>query len=169
MIYKKIPKWLIEMPKAELHCHLGGSMRLETILDLASDNHVNISAKNKEELVKQIVFKNQERKSLQAYLEGIKVCESVLRKPEDFQRTAYEICSDAAKENVKVMELRFGPTNYASKNLKLYEIVEGTLDGLKKAESKFDMYIGLIICGIRTDIEATKKAVEIAVNYQDRG
>ncbi|MDD5191507.1 MAG: adenosine deaminase [Candidatus Nanoarchaeia archaeon] len=165
----KIPKWLIEMPKAELHCHLGGSMRLDTILDLASNNHVRIPAKNKEELIKQVVFKNKEPKSLQAYLKGIKICESVLRKPEDFQRAAYEICTDAAKENVKVMELRFGPTNYASKKLKLHEIVEGALDGLKKAETKFNMYTGLIICGIKTNMRATKRAVEIAINYQDRG
>lgn len=165
----KFPKWLIEMPKAELHCHLGGSMRLETILDLAEENQVKIPARNTEELRKLVVFKDKENKSLQEYLVGIKICESVLKKPEDFKRAAYEICEDASKETVKVMELRFGPTNYVSEKLKLHEIVEGTLEGLKEASNKFNMYTGLIICGMKTSLQETKKAAQIAINYQDNG
>jgi len=163
------PKWLLEMPKSELHCHLGGSMRLDTILELADKNGVDLSANDRKALRKRVVFKDKAEKSLPAYLEGIAICESVLRTPEDFERAAYEVCQDANNENVNIMELRFGPTNYVTKSLKLHEIVEGALSGLEKATEDFGMHTGLIICGIKTDMEATKKAAEIAINYQDDG
>ncbi len=165
----KCPKWLKEMPKAELHCHIGGSMRLDTILELASDYGVDIGASDRRELRKKVVFKNRPEKSLPAYLEGIALCESVLVRPEAFQRVAFEICQDAYNEGSNIIELRFGPTNYQSDNLSLYEIVEATLDGINRASTDLGMYAGLIICGIRTDMDATRKAAELASNYQDKG
>jgi adenosine deaminase len=167
--YASVPSWLVELPKVDLHCHLGGSLRIETILDLAEKNKVTLEAKNEEELRNEIVYKNKSNPSLADYIAGIKTCESVLTTPESFSRCAFEVAEDAAKENVKIFELRFAPTNYAHKNIKLYEIMEGTLDGLKRAREQYNIHTGLIVCGIRTDIGATKKAVELAVNYQDFG
>ncbi len=161
-------QWLKKMPKTELHCHMGGAMRLDTVLELADRYGVRLPARDDKELRKQVVFKNRKERSLPAYLEGISICESVMVKAEAFQRVMYEICEDASKENVKVLELRFGPTNY-DKRSKLHEVVEAALDGLKRAAEDFHMYTGLIICGIRTDKEATRRAAEIAVNYMDDG
>ena len=163
------PSWLSKMPKVDLHCHLGGSLRIDTILDLADKNKVDLGIKTKEELENLIVYKNRKNASLADYIAGIKICESVLTTPESFSRCAFEVAEDAARENVNIFELRFGPTNYESTNLKLYEIMEGTLNGLKRASNQYNMHTGLIVCGIRTDIEATKKAVELAANYQDFG
>jgi adenosine deaminase len=167
--YTNVPKWLIDMPKSDLHCHLGGSLRIDTILDLADKHNVDIGVKTKEELENIVVYKNRQNPSLADYIAGIKICESVLTTPESFQRCAFEVAQDAAKENVNIFELRFAPTNYVKDNLKLYQIIEGTLDGLKRASEQYNIHTGLIICGIRTDIEATKKAVELAANYQDFG
>ena len=75
--YEK-PKWLMDMPKAELHCHLGGSMRLSTMLDLASDNGIELNAKDEEELSHLVLYKERHDKSLSAYLDCIRICESVL-------------------------------------------------------------------------------------------
>jgi adenosine deaminase len=164
-----IPEWLKAMPKTDLHCHLGGSMRIETILELADKHGITLPSADEDELKKSIVFKDRAVKSLASYLDCIKTCESVLVSPDAFRKAAYEVCEDAHNENVKVFELRFGPTNYRRENLKLYEIVEATLDGIKTAARDFSMQTGLIICGIRTDMDATRLAAEIAINYQDAG
>jgi adenosine deaminase len=164
-----VPEWLKAMPKTDLHCHMGGSMRIPTILELADKYGITLPSDKTDELKKSIVFKDREVKSLESYLDCIKICESVLVRPEAFRRAAYEVCEDAHNENVKVFELRFGPTNYMREGLKLYDIVEATLDGIKAAARDFSMKTGLIICGIRTDMEATRLAVETAINYQDAG
>ncbi len=156
------PQWLIDMPKTDLHRHLGGSIRLQTLLELADMYGVALP----ENVEQKIRAKNHQSKSLTSYLDAIKICESVFVKPDAFQRVAYEVCEDAAKENIRILELRFGPTNYMHDHMKLYEIVEATLDGLKKGGKDFNIHTGLIICGIRTDFEATRKAAEIAINYQ---
>lgn len=167
---KQIPDWLKNMPKSDLHCHIGGSMRLETLLDLADKYSVKLPADNPKDLKKKIVHKYNPDKTLSAYLKAISLCESVLVKPEAFERVAYEICEDAHKEGVNIFELRFGPTNYVNEKLRLYEVVEATLSGLKQAKTDFEMQNGLIIIGIRHDTEQKiKSAAEIAVNYQQHG
>jgi adenosine deaminase len=163
------PQWLIDMPKAELHCHLGGSMRLSTILDLADSNGIRLAARDEKELRHLVVYKERQDKSLAAYLDCIAICESVLVNQEAFSRAAYEVCEDNHAENVKLLELRFGPTNYVSETLRSHEIMEAVIDGLRRGARDFDMYTGLIICGIRTDPEATRKAAQIAVNFQRQG
>jgi len=165
----KVPKWLKDMPKSDLHCHMGGSMRISTILELASNYGIKLPVEDEAGLKKFVVYKDLPDKSLNSYLDTFEICESVLVKPEAFQRVAYEVCEDAHNEGVNLFELRFGPTNYVHDNLKLHEIMEATLDGIKKAKRNFDMNIGLIVCGIRTKIEESKQAAEIAVNYQDCG
>lgn len=166
----EIPIWLKEMPKFEVHRHIGGSLDENLLLEFAEKYRVKLPTENIEELRKKIIFKNKTERSLPEYLECIKICESVLVCPEAFQEATYRIFKNAhEKENVVGLELRFAPTNYVNKNSKLHEIVEGALDGIKMASRDFNMYTGLIICGIRTDLDSVKKAAEIAVNYMDDG
>ena len=169
MAEEKVPKWLKDMIKVDIHCHMGGSIRIPTILELADNYGIKLPATDEGSLKKLIIFKDRRNKSLEGYLQGITICESVLVKPEAFERVAYEICEDAHKENVKVFELRFGPTNYANGSLHLHEIMESTLSGLKRASDQFDMYTGLIVCGIRTDPKSTAMAAEVAANYHPFG
>jgi adenosine deaminase len=100
----EVPEWLKEMPKTDLHCHLGGSMRIDTILDLAEKNGVPLNM-NEEQLRNHIVYKKRSKPSLTDYLAGFKTCESVLTTAESFSRAAFEVAEDAAKENVKIFEL----------------------------------------------------------------
>ena len=66
MMEYEFPQWLMEMSKAELHCHLGGSMRLKTMLEIASDNGIELNAKDEEELSHLVLYKDQYDKSLSA-------------------------------------------------------------------------------------------------------
>jgi adenosine deaminase len=167
----EIPEWIKGMPKFELHRHLGGSLSLNKILEFGEKYKINLPADSVEDLRKYICFKEKgEKRSLTNYLEGVTICESVLAKPLAFQEGVYDICREAHdKENIVGLELRFAPTNYENSNQKLYEVVEGVLDGLRIASRDFNMYTGLIVCGVRSDPLLVRKAAEIAVNYMDNG
>jgi adenosine deaminase len=163
------PDWMAHMPKVEIHRHLGGGMRLQTVLELADKFGVQLPAKDEPSLQKIIFDATQPPKSLEKYLAAIKICESVLLQPEAFSRAAYEACDDNHKENVNVFELRFGPTNYKNENQNMHEIMEATLDGLQRGARDFHMHTGLIVCGIRTHPELVKEAADLAAQYKGRG
>jgi adenosine deaminase len=167
--YAHVPDWLRGMPKTDLHCHLGGSMSIELILELADKYSIPLPAATPEGLREHVVFKNRQHKNLSAYLDCVKICESVLVKPEAFERAAYGVCKDFSEENGRIFELRFGPTNYIRPDLHPYEIMEATLHGLHRAAEDFNMHTGLIVCGIRTDLNATRMAIELAALYHKHG
>ena len=80
------PQWLMDMPKAELHCHLDGSMRLRTMLELAISINIHLNSRDEEELRYLVLYKERHNKSLSAYLECIAVFESVLVNQEAFRK-----------------------------------------------------------------------------------
>jgi adenosine deaminase len=169
-----IPEWLVELPKTDLHCHIGGSIRLETILELAKEQSIDIGVDNVDDLRRKVVYDEKvkaegiKQRNLGSYLECFPLCESVLASPEAFERVTYEICEDASKENVQILELRFCPTGYL-KNMDINQVINGALKGIRKGAEEFNMRTGLILCGNRTDIVKTAQVVQAAVNHQDCG
>ncbi len=165
----EVPKWLQEMPKTDLHCHMGGSIRPGTLVELAKDYKIKLPTYDENEILEHIQFKHQENKSLENYLKLFDLTESVLRTPEAFYRVAYEIVEDAWNERVEIMELRFAPTNYLTHGLKMHQIIEPSLAGLKDAARNFGVITGLIICGHRNHPELIRRAAEAAALYRGRG
>ncbi|MBI4576034.1 MAG: adenosine deaminase [Planctomycetes bacterium] len=158
--------WIRRLPKTDLHVHLGGSMRFETLLDEAARQGVELPPT--EELRRSVILDGPGR-DLSGYLGAFQYTESILRDATALRRVARELVEDAAAENVRVLEVRFGPTNYVTGSLRLYEVVEAVLEGLQEGGSRHGVRTGLIVCGIRTDMEATSRAAQIAVNYMDHG
>ncbi len=160
-------RFLESIFKTDLHCHLGGSIRLKTLVELADEQSVPLPSKDIGKLKKTI--SPSEFRSLEEYLAAFTTTESVLRDPAALERVAYEVCEDAAKENVIYLELRFGPTNYETDDLSPQRVVSSVLDGMKRAEKDYSIKTGLILCGIRTELERTREAAELAVIFQGRG
>ena len=93
--------WLRRAPKTDLHCHLGGGIRLSTILDEATRQGIDLPAKD-EATLRPYVVKDQ-AESLEDYLKAFKITESVMKDAEALERVAYELCEDAHRENVRVL------------------------------------------------------------------
>src|SRR5687768_15746174 len=91
------------LPKTDLHCHLDGSMRLSTILDLAAQQKVKLPADTEDGLAKAI-HQGEVCKSLEDYLVAFDVTLSVLQTEDSLYRAAYELAVDAAAENVRYLE-----------------------------------------------------------------
>lgn len=156
------------LPKAELHCHLDGSMRVETIMDIAKRENVKLPSNDLKQL-KKILEVGMECKSLEEYLRPFDITAEVLQSEYALTRATYELAEDAAAENVRYIEIRFAPL-WHIRTLSLTQVIEAVLKGARKGENDFNIKIGIIICGIRhTTPEDTMKVAELAVAYKNRG
>lgn len=166
----KMTKELIQkLPKTDLHVHLDGSVRLETIIDLAKQFNVKLPTTDLHELRKLIVC-GEHTHSLEDYLRGFHIVNLVLQNKEGLRRAAYELAEDAAKENVRYMEVRYSPILHTHGGLKLTEISQAVIDGLKKGERDFGIQTGVIICGIRNmDPTTSLKLAELAIAFKNKG
>ena len=96
------------LPKTDLHCHLDGSLRLRTMLELAEEQKVRLPADSEEGLARAMKI-GQRHPSLEEYLKGFEITLSVLQTDAALFRAAYELALDAAAENVRLLEVRYAP------------------------------------------------------------
>ena len=159
---------LHEVPKAELHLHLDGSLRPSTILDLADDAGVTLPYDNEESLYDYLFV--QDGQNLVDYLKRFDLTLSVMQTAESLERTARELCEDGAAENVRYLEIRYSPVLHQQGDLTLEEAVEAPLRGIRQAETELGVKARLIICGIRNlPPETSVRLAELAVAFKGRG
>jgi len=157
------------LPKTDLHCHLDGSLRLGTLLELADRQKVKLPADTPEGLAKAIHM-GEVCASLEDYLEAFDVTLLVLQTEEALYRAAYELAMDAAAENVRYLEVRYAPVLHTRRGLKPTTIVDAVLDGLRHAKRETGIKSNVIVCGIRhMDPQTSVRLAELAVAYKGKG
>jgi adenosine deaminase len=159
---------LHRLPKAELHVHLDGSLRPETMLELAAEYGKPMPAGDAEEL--RDYMHVQDARNLVEYLQRFEVTLSVMQTADALERIAYELAADLAEENVRYAEIRYSPILNTREGLPLTEAVEAPLRGLRRAEQEFGIRTGIIICGIRNMEPATSRDLaDLTVAFKGRG
>ena len=158
-------------PKAELHCHLDGSLRLETMLDLAQQQgKMNRLPADTVEGLEAILRKIDDSETLEAYLAWFRYSIPLMQTEDALRRIAYELVEDNAQENVRYLEVRFSPILHTEEGLALDKVTEAVLDGLSAGERDYDIDTSLIICGLRDRFEsASMRQAELAAAYRHRG
>ncbi len=160
---------LLALPKTDLHCHLDGSLRLKTMLELADKQGVKLPADTEDGLAKAIHM-GEICRNLEDYLVAFDVTCSVLQTEEALFRAAYELAIDAAAENVKYIEVRYAPVLHQQRGLKLTTIVDSVLEGLRAAKRETRIKYGVILCGIRhMSPQTSVRLAELCVAYKNRG
>jgi len=163
------PKIIRQMPKSDLHCHLDGSLRIQTIIDLARKQNVELPTSDSRSL-KKILQPGLRCKSLVEYLRPFDITLSVLQEADALSRVAFELAEDAARENIWLLEVRYSPVLHTKKDLQLTEIVDAVLDGLRRAEKKYHIRTGVIICGMRNiNPETSYQLADLAMAYKNKG
>jgi adenosine deaminase len=156
------------LPKAELHCHLDGSVRPETLLDLGKEYNVAMPCDSVEALRDYMIV--SDAKSLEDYLKRFEVTVSVMQTAEAIERIAYELGEDAAKDGVRYIEVRNAPILNSRGALDLGEALEAQIRGLARAERDHGIIGRSIVCSLRqlppeTSLELSK----LAVAYKGKG
>ncbi|MBI5572956.1 MAG: adenosine deaminase [Elusimicrobia bacterium] len=161
-VFKKIPK-------VDLHCHLDGCVRTPTIIELAKKQKVKLPTTNVEELNKYVRV-SPDCRSLTEFLKAFEFFYPLLQNPYAVEKIGYELCEDAASENIKYLEVRFAPFLQTSENFKITDVVKICLDGLRQGSRDFKISVGLILCCYRSiPKEANIITVELAKKYFDSG
>jgi adenosine deaminase len=158
---------LHRLPKTDLHVHLDGSLRPETLLELARESGEDLGLSDIED-VRRLV--SAATGNLSNYLHVFETTLKVLQTAESLRRAAYELAEDAHRENVRYMEVRFSPSLHHRKGLSYEAIVDAVIDGLQQAEARMGIRCGVILCGIRTiGAEESLRLARMAVKYKGRG
>ena len=87
------------LPKVELHCHLDGSLRINTIIDIAKQKKVQLPTYNPNELFK-LISLDKQKVSLEDYIDRFDLTLSVLQDDDSLERVSYELIEDLAKDNI---------------------------------------------------------------------
>jgi len=162
---------ILGWPKAELHCHLDGSVRPQTLLDLAAEQgrHSFLPSDSAEGLEKALL-QIDDSTTVEAYLSWFEYTIGVLQSPPALRRAAYELAIDADQENVKYLEIRYSPVLHTADGLTLEQVSDAVLSGLESAERDTGIRTAVIICGLRDRLESTSlRLAELAVDYFGRG
>lgn len=161
--------FLTQLPKAELHNHLDGSLRINTILKLAKKNKVKLPTFNRDEL-SSLLINDENCKSLKEYFIPFDISLSVLQTEEALEQSVFELLEDVKKENVKYLEIRFSPILHTQDGLSLDAVVEAVLRGKKQAENIHGIKSGIIICGLRHIPAAQNfELAQLSVKYKNKG
>lgn len=133
------------LPKIDLHCHLDGSARPETLIEIGKDEKIDLPTFDLLKF-KKLVTAPWECNSLVDYLKRFSLPLILMQSAKSLKRTTYELLEDAAKENVKYLEVRFAPTQHMKNGLKIEETIESVLEGMKEGEKDFKIKSSLILC-----------------------
>ena len=159
---------LRRLPKTDLHVHLDGSVRPETLIELADEVGADLPTRDPAELADHMHV--QDARDLVDYLSRFDITLSVMQTADALERIAFELAEDAAAESVRYLEVRFSPVLNIQEGLTLTEAVAAPLRGLRRAEQQYDIRTAIIICGIRNMSPHTSmELADLTVDFKHRG
>lgn len=135
---------ILTMPKIDLHCHLDGSMTLQSVETLL-ERDVQMSE----------LRVSKDCKSLAEYLQKFDLPLECLQTPEDLKLSAKEFLLSLQKDNVKYVEVRFAPQLSTSQGMNCGQVMEAVLAGLEEGKVQCGIHSEVIVCMMRHHQEQT--------------
>lgn len=150
-----------DIPKVELHLHLDGSVRVETVAQLL---HMDFDTVYKQMVCDEKVI------SLTEYLTKFELPLKVMQTEENLTRITKELLEDLKKEHVIYAEIRFAPLLHTNLGLTQENVIQAVLDGAGQVEG---IKTNFILCCMRQDIENQNKnnleTIHLAHFFQGKG
>ena len=148
------------LPKVELHRHLEGSLRLDTMLDVASQHGITIP-EDVLRLSNLVQVQEEDKFTFQNFLAKFNTLRLFYRSPDVIHRITREAIEDAAKDNVKYMELRFTPVALSrAERFPIHDVIDWVMSSAQEAAKKHGVIVRLIASVNRH--ESTELAEQVA-------
>ena len=157
----RLERFIVQMPKIELHLHLEGTVRPATLLALARRHGIALPAENVDGVSRWYRFT-----SFRHFLDIWLTVLSCLRDPSDFARITRELGEDAARQNVRYVEAIFTPaTHERYKGMSADEVWAGIREGAASLQGELGVRMQFIADVPRNRRPATDGAVEATVEW----
>ena len=162
------PRWadagdpLLALPKVTLHDHLDGSLRPETMLELADAQGVGLPYRDPGELARWFQGLIAEP-AVDYWDEKFGLTTRLMQSPENLARAAYEFVLDLAADGVVYGETRWAPEKHTLAGMSLDDAVTAVADGLSAGEraarqAGYGIRVRQLLCAMRT----SDRSAEIA-------
>lgn len=164
------------LPKIELHCHLDGSLRVESVLeeflklDIETQNKYFPNSMPNIDSFDKLLRVGKSCNSLIEYLEKFDLPLEVMQTEEAIERFTFEVFEDAYVENTKYLELRFASVLHTRRGLSEKTVISAAIRGMEKAKRIYDIEGNLIICCMKhLPEESAIKTIESAKEFLNKG
>ena len=161
-------------PKTELHCHLDGSFRIETLYELANERGIELPGKTLQGY-REWMNEHADAKDVNEYLQMFDWPTAVLQDKASLTRITKELIEDRAKEGLRYVEIRFAPQLHTQKGLTQKDAIEAVLEGKTIGEQENpSIKVGIISCLMcfgteQVNYEANLETAKITHEYLDKG
>ena len=133
-----------DLPKAELHVHVEGTLEPELMFDLARRNDVRLPYTSAEEVRRAYVFSD-----LQSFLDIYYAGCRVLLKEQDFYDLTWAYLARAVTQGVRHAEIFFDPQTHTDRGVPFETVITGIHRALQDGRAQLNISSGLILCFLR--------------------
>ncbi|HEV3457940.1 MAG TPA: adenosine deaminase, partial [Thermoanaerobaculia bacterium] len=160
-----LDRFLLRMPKVELHVHLEGAMRPSVLIELARRNGVELPAADEAGLKRWFRFRDFEH-----FVDVYLTCSRSLRDPEDFKLLASDFLAEQALQNVIYSEVHFTISTHLANGVNGAEVLDALAEAIASGERRFGVMMRLIPDVVRNvGPAAADQTLEWALQGRDRG
>jgi adenosine deaminase len=158
------------LPKIDLHRHLEGSLRLQTLAEIALQHGIDLPAYSIEEL-RPYVQVTSEESDFHRFLAKFQLLRRFYRTQEAVERITHEAVADAAADNIRYLELRFNPVALArNQNFPLNDVTEWVCNTIERAQQEYNITVRLILqIGRDESLRVAEEIVDLACAYRGHG
>jgi adenosine deaminase len=156
------------MPKAELHLHLDGSVRVDTALELARTR--NVEAPRDWAGMHAALVAPEQGASQAELLRAFDLPIALMQDAEALERITAELVEDKARDRVRYVEIRWGPLLHVARGLSLTDGIAAVCRGAATASARTGTVVRLIATALRSHDPAGNVALaETAARFVDDG
>lgn len=156
-------EWARGLPKIDLHRHLEGSLRLDTLADIAIEHGIDLPSYDIDQL-RPYVQITDDPPDFQRFLEKFKLLRRFYTSKEALQRVTREAILDAAEDNVRYLELRLNPVALARvQEFPLSDVIEWVKEAVAETQEETGTRTCLILSINRAETHLAEDIVDLAI------
>jgi len=166
LVSENMHEFIANLPKAELHLHIEGTLSPKTILKLASRNKMDYPLKTVDDIENALINR---KAGLVSFLDHHYLVVSVIQTREDFYEVTYEFLRKCKENNIVYVEIFFDPQFHTARGISFEDLITGIDKGRLDGAESFGVEANLIMCINRErPVESAFEMMEQARPYREK-